>query len=162
MELDEQERKFVDIIDEHGWHVMKVFGTGTEPPFAYTTGLWKSFGHPELISVGLPTDKVQPILNGMGLDIRDGVRRFETGGPVPGVMEGFDVYFADFDWANVKEYFGWALWYYGSYLGQWQQFPILQCVWPAKGNGSFPWSPEWPEDLKNRQPILGVRPPTAH
>src|SRR5262245_53047126 len=104
---------------------MKVFSEEGEPDFAYTTGLWKNYGHPELIIVGVPRDNAHSILNAMGRDIRDGVRSFQVGGPVPDVVEGFGVYFVDFDWANASEYIGWGLWYYGTYLGKREQFPIL-------------------------------------
>jgi Domain of unknown function (DUF4262) len=163
VELDSEEAKFVGIIAEHGWHVMKVFADEPDqPPFAYTTGLWKNYRHPELLIVGIPLDNAHVILNGMGRDIKNGVRRFQAGGPVQGVIEGFGVYFADFAWDHAAEYFGWALWYYGEYLDQREQFPILQCLWPAKGNGSHPWDALWPEDLRNWQPVLGDRPPTTH
>jgi hypothetical protein len=163
VELDDAEQKFVGIIDEFGWHVMKVFANDPgQPEFAYTTGLWKNYGHPELLIVGVPLDRAQAIINEMGGDIRDGVRRFQPGGPVQDVVDGFGVYFVDFAWKHVGEYFGWALWYYGDYLENREQFPILQCVWPAKGNGSYPWDPDWPEELRDWQPVLGDQPPATH
>lgn len=51
---DEHERKALADVQQHGWHVLKVMEDNEGPAFAYTVGLYHSFGHPELIVVGLP------------------------------------------------------------------------------------------------------------
>ena len=47
-----------------GWYVIKVMeGSAGEPAFAYTIGLTASFGHAELIILGLDLDDMHLILN---------------------------------------------------------------------------------------------------
>jgi uncharacterized protein DUF4262 len=46
--LDDHERKAVADVKKHGWHVLKVLEDDRGPAFAYTVGLYHSFGHPEL------------------------------------------------------------------------------------------------------------------
>jgi hypothetical protein len=43
-------------IATYGWHVIKVFEDDEGPSFAFTIGLYKRFGHPELVVFGLPLD----------------------------------------------------------------------------------------------------------
>jgi hypothetical protein len=43
---DEHERKAVTDVQNHGWHDVKVMGDAEGPAFAYTIGLYHSFGHP--------------------------------------------------------------------------------------------------------------------
>ena len=74
---DDHERKAIADIQNHGWHVLKVMEDSKGPAFAYTVGLHHSFGHPELIIVGLPLDVGHSVLNVAGESIRRGVQYAE-------------------------------------------------------------------------------------
>nr|WP_315138904.1 DUF4262 domain-containing protein [uncultured Capnocytophaga sp.] len=43
-------------IEKYGFGVIMVPQTDYLPSFAYTVGLWKSYKHPELITLGMPID----------------------------------------------------------------------------------------------------------
>ena len=50
---DSGEQKLLHDVAKFGWHCMKVFGDNEHEPFAYTIGLFKSYGYPELLIYGL-------------------------------------------------------------------------------------------------------------
>jgi hypothetical protein len=53
-EHDEQtEEEIRRIVKEYSWYVALFEANTATPAFAYTIGLWKTFGHPQIISFGL-------------------------------------------------------------------------------------------------------------
>jgi len=52
--LDDGERTFAARIRQHGWATTSIGADDEGPGFAYTTGFWLKFGHPELIVFSLP------------------------------------------------------------------------------------------------------------
>lgn len=68
--LDQQDRTITQIVRRHGWAVQYVIGEGTEPPFAYTVGLF-GLSHPELIVFGLDYSSALGLLNYMGSRVRE-------------------------------------------------------------------------------------------
>lgn len=56
--LSSSDRKVLDDVETHGWHVVKVMGDETGPGFGYSVGLWKTFRHPEIIIIGLKLDLI--------------------------------------------------------------------------------------------------------
>lgn len=148
------DQKVFDDIDEYGWHSLGVFDAD-EPPgpdFRYTIGVYETFGHPELIIVGLDLRIMHSLLSNFVADIRSG-KEFIPDTPYADQLEGnHECYFVDVKKKHYKDYFGTASWYYRS-----NAFPVRQFVWPSK-SGPFPWDESWPEDLVSIQPLLG-RPP---
>ncbi len=61
-------------IERHGWAVTAVTGDGTSVAFAYTIGLTRYHGHPELLVTGLDHTTAGPFLNGFAEQIRKGTR----------------------------------------------------------------------------------------
>ena len=55
---DEYSNKLTDDIVKYGFEVIMVPKTNYLPSFAYTVGLWKSYKHPELITLGMPIDHI--------------------------------------------------------------------------------------------------------
>jgi len=121
------------------------------PAFAFSIGLFKTFGHPEVILFGLKIEAMHGIINAIGEEVRQG-RRFSEGEVTSGIIEGFDVRFCKISHDHYSEYFGTASWYYQS-----TEYPALQCVWPDR-RGRFPWDDDFPESLRAIRPML-VRPP---
>ena len=68
--LDQQDRMITEMVRRHGWAVQAVMGEGTEPPFAYTVGLF-GLHHPELIVFGLGYSSAVALLNVMGSKVRE-------------------------------------------------------------------------------------------
>jgi hypothetical protein len=66
------EKAIKEIVEKHGWYVALFHATDYLPSFAYTIGLCKTFGHPELISFGFKTETLGAILNIAGDKIKAG------------------------------------------------------------------------------------------
>ena len=145
-----EEEKFRKIISDYGWHVMQVRNREEEegPTFSYSTGLWQSFKHPEIIVFGLSSDLEHSIINSVGEDINSGKRTFKSNSYYDGFLEGFKVFMIETQEPVKSEYATWADWYYNR-----EDFPILQCVWPTT-SGIWPWDEDADQSLLKAQPLL--------
>ena len=146
---DEHEEKTLSHIKEHGLSVIHVFHDKEDlPDFTYSAGLWHSYGHPEVLIIGLKRDLSGWIVNEIALRIRDFEEKFEADKSYDGFLEGFECKFLDVPKNHYREYISWDLWLYGG-----DEFPLLQCVWPST-SGVFPWDKEANDWLCNQQPVL--------
>lgn len=50
---DDNDQKLLDDVQGHGWHVIGVEADNEGPAFAYSIGLYQTFGHPEVVVFGL-------------------------------------------------------------------------------------------------------------
>ncbi len=134
-------------IENYGWTVCLFEADATTPAFAYTTGLWKNFNHPEIIAFGLPLDTMYTILNDAGAIIKAGnplatsVDNFE-------ILELHPVQFRQVHEDNMVDYFGYARWFYN-----YEFFPALQLFWTDKAN-KFPWETAFDKRYEFDQPLL--------
>jgi hypothetical protein len=142
-----RERKLVSDIEDVGWHVIMIPEDDEGPSFAYSIGLYRTFGHPEIIIFGLDLDLMNLMINLIGEEIRQG-RRFADGESASGILEGYEVRFLHVVRRHYPEHFGYAHWYYKG-----DDFPALQCVWPDR-QGLFPTDAGYAETLPVRQPLL--------
>ncbi len=145
--MNESDRKVLEDIEHHGWHVVIVREDDMGPGFAFSIGLYHSFGHPEIIMLGLPGKTMHALINLMGEEVRDG-KVYEGGGRYAGLIEGFDCFMLRMDRSLYHEYLGYALWFYKD-----REFPVLQCVWPDR-SGNFPWNEDYAGKLRSQQPLL--------
>ncbi len=76
-QLDDDERKLVEDVENVGWHVIAIEEDDEGPGFAYIIGLHHSFDHPEVIVFGLRTESLFQIINTIGESVRDGAK-FES------------------------------------------------------------------------------------
>lgn len=147
---DASDERLIADVKRVGWHAVGVAEEADRPPFVYSVGLYLSFGHPELIVVGLRPNVGHAL-------IADVVERLRAGSHVSwdtrysDIVENFDVVFKVMDESKFREYLGYALWFYRSLLPD--SFPTLQLVWPDR-SGSFPWEPGFDPALAERQPLL--------
>ena len=115
------ERKTIEDVENHGWHVLKVMEDDRGPGFAYTIGLHHSFRHPELIC-----SSASPLTSRTTYSIllvkpaRRG-RQFSEGAESDEVLEDRVCRFRRVPVAQYQNYMGWDLWFY-----QGQAFPALQ------------------------------------
>jgi hypothetical protein len=144
---EDRERKLVSDIEEVGWHVIVVAEDDEGPSFAYSIGLFRTFGHPEIIIFGLDQEVMHQMINLIGEQVRHG-HRFADGEAASGILEGYDVRFQYVARRHYPEHFGYAHWYYKG-----DDFPALQCVWPDR-HGRFPTDADYAEPLRARQPVL--------
>lgn len=147
--LHPADQKFLSQIETYGWNVTKVFKRNGEvgPEWAFSTGLFHSYQHPEVVIFGLPLDTMQEIINNIGLEVKKGAR-FELGTEYQGIFERCGCRFRAVDQSHYKAYLGWALWFYQS-----DPFSVLQCVWPDK-EGIYPWEAGCSESVIHAQPSL--------
>jgi hypothetical protein len=144
---DDHDRKLLADFGRHGWHVVGVEEDEEGPGFAYSIGLYRSFGHPEVIVFGLPVRVMHRTINGVGEQVRSG-ERFGHLDEAGDVLEGYNVAFRTVKRRHYADYLGYARWFYRG-----DDFPALQCVWPDSAH-RYPWHPEFDAALSRRQPVL--------
>jgi Domain of unknown function (DUF4262) len=147
---DAGEQKLLDDVAKFGWHCMNVFGDEAHEPFAYTVGLFETYGHPELLIYGLPRDIAHSVLS-IAADAAANKKPLNLGEPTDELLEGHACVFVPVPLSEYPEHVGFARWYYKS-----DQFPVQQVVWPSK-SGKFPWRPETSTAFRQKQPMLGWR-----
>ncbi|MFN7972993.1 MAG: DUF4262 domain-containing protein [Acidobacteriota bacterium] len=145
--VDPDEQQVLDHIAEYGCHVTHVLEEGDLPPFAYSVGITRSSGAPELIVIGLKQPMAHFVVNEYNTRVRAG-ERFEPGQRASGFLGGFDVEFRRVDRSHYREHLGWALW-----LHQGIDFETLQLVYPNT-SGVWPWEAESDDWFRARQPLL--------
>ncbi len=120
---------------------------GEGPAFAYTLGLFHSFGHAEVLVMGLPLEAAHKVLNLIGNKVKAG-RRYTFGQESAGLLEGQWLTFRIIKPENYDEMLGRAVRFYGG-----QGFPALQCFWPD-ASGGFPWQEGFDEEWSGQQWLL--------
>lgn len=140
-------KKIDSDIDQFGLQVLHVLGDETGPAFSYSIGLYKSYGHAEIIMIGLKQELMHTLINNMAHEIKSGkiysANNFESD-----ILHDFDCYIVNVDKSNY-DYLNQARVYYGH-----DDFPVIQCIYPTV-KGIYPWENKWPESIKNLQPVLG-------
>jgi hypothetical protein len=147
--LHSADQAFLASVQEHGWSVTKVFKSEGEagPEWAFSTGLFHSYQHAEIVIFGLPLDTMHKIINNIG----DEVKKGDTFGPDKEYQEIFAkcvCRFREVKSRHFKDYLGWAMWFYEH-----DPFPVLQCFWPDK-EGKYPWEPGCSQAVISAQPFL--------
>lgn len=138
-------------IEKHGLSVIVIEADAYLPGFAYSIGLWKKFGHPEIIAFGLPPETLHAIINDVAALVKQG-GKMEAGKDYPDIFANSPARFLQVDPRNMTDYFGYALDYYGTYENT-HDFPALQLVWPDR-NQRFPWEDGFEEGFTHHQPLL--------
>ena len=141
------EKKIISDVAKYGFHVAIVPGDGYSPAFAYTIGLYKTYGHPELICFSLHQDLLHSVL-WSGKELLDKQPIPDQNLGYPDFIGNYDVRFLPVDKAWYKYYFGYGIWF-----NQGQGFPAMQVVWPDK-QALFPWEEGFNPAWKAGQPLL--------
>ncbi|GAB4045683.1 DUF4262 domain-containing protein [Spirosoma litoris] len=115
----------------HGWIVYNIIDK-TLPTFAYTVGLYATFGHPEIIISGLRKEIGHQILNDIGNDVRKGINR-QADQSYSDILQNYNCVFKQISENTYQDYLGQAMVFYDE-----ERIPFLQCVYPDK-MGKFPW-----------------------
>ena len=141
------EKRITSDVEKYGFHVALVPGDGYSPAFAYTIGLYKTYGHPELICFGLNQDLLHSVL-WSGKELLDKQPEPDQSIGYPSFIGDYDVRFLTVDKAWYRYYFGYGIWF-----NQGRDFPALQVVWPDK-QALFPWEESFNPAWKAGQPLL--------
>jgi hypothetical protein len=146
-------------IEKHRWMVQMVAPTVEQAdnldcsPFVYSIGLTESFGHPELIMIGINPQSGGRIINSAGDLIKDGERLT--------LPDGVDVKYMDNLFGNnyraaIKKVTRPAklanLCQAANLYGD-DGFEALQIVMPDK-NGNFPWDEGYDSQAMRKQKLL--------
>jgi Domain of unknown function (DUF4262) len=152
--LSEHEISVLQRREQHGWFVNLIAGDASGPGFAYSLGLYKEFGHPEIIIFGLGEETMHRLVNDVGEQVRSGVT-YSAGHQTSDLLKGYPCAFGAVNPLQYRETCTWTVWFYES-----DRFPALQLFWPDKQN-RFPWGPDFDQQLQGRQPDLSQPPPSA-
>jgi hypothetical protein len=145
---DDSDRKLLADIARVGWAVIGILEDDEGPGYAFTVGLYHSYGHVEVILFGLPWEVSSVMLNNLGTAVRDG-KRYEVGREYDDLSEGGPDVFITVEREHYKDYLGTAGWFYRGW-----DFPVSQLVWPDR-HGAYPWDAGLPTGYWRRQPLLG-------
>jgi hypothetical protein len=127
-----------DAVERWGWSIQLIEAgeSESEPTFAYTVGLYKTFAAPELIVTGLPHDVMGKMLNTCGERIKQG-EVLPLGEPISEIVDGLPVMLRRVrSRESYRKHVGYAIWFNDG-----ADFPLCQLVWPDKA-GRFPGDPE--------------------
>ena len=143
------DQKFLAQIETHGWNVTNIFRREGEtgPEWSFSTGLFHTYQHPEIVIFGLELDIMHKIINNIGDAVKVGTR-FEPGNEYQDIFARCGCQFCPFDTAFRADYLGWAIWFYNG-----DPFSVLQCFWPDR-EGYYPWDPACSPDVVSVQPLL--------
>lgn len=132
--------KVEDNIRKYGYHSTFVFSK-TDPSFCYSTGLFKTFGIPELFISSLPENLSHTL-------IKNYVDNFKGGTPISlnvklnDFTNRFPIYLIEVLKDNLKEYVLSSLTFYGD-----NDHKYLQLIYPDT-HGRFPGEDDYDYDQK--------------
>jgi len=143
------DQKFLAQIETHGWNVTNIFRREGEtgPEWSFSTGLFHTYQHPEIVIFGLELDIMHKIINNIGDAVKVGTR-FEPGNEYQDIFARCGCQFRPFDTAFCADYLGWAIWFYNG-----DPFSVLQCFWPDRER-YYPWDPACSPDVVSVRPLL--------
>lgn len=145
----------LDSIEDPGWFVPDIGGETSASNFAYTVGLWRTFGHPELLVMGLPQGVGGRLVNARGHLVKNG-DRFQSGTIRHQLLTEYPAAFIDAPYERYGDYALSVEWFYGHHLEQEEPAPLMQLIWSSKTEPPrFPWDPDYPNDPYHEQILLG-------
>jgi hypothetical protein len=153
--VDPYEQAVLDSVGKFGWHDAMIPEDNEGFGFNYTIGLMETYRHPEVIICGLKDGQfMHSVLWGVVTLIERG-HRFDNPGLYDGLLEGLPCQFRPVHPSRHQEYLGYAMWH-RRYCGAIHTLEVVQCFWPGRLDGLFPWDPGCSEEVRKRQPLLCV------
>jgi hypothetical protein len=143
----ESEQRIINDVEEFGFHIALLPEDDYLPGFAYTIGLYQTYGHAEIICFGLKPQVMGIILNHAGDLIKSGtvLKPYQD---YPGFLEGYPIQFLPVQKEHYPDYVGYAGWFNQNW-----EFPLLQLVWTDK-QSLYPWQEGFNSNWKFKQPLL--------
>ncbi len=148
---DEHDRKLLSDVESVGWHVLKILGDDSGPEYCFSVGFYYTFGHPEILVMGLSHPVAHRLINLAAGHIASG-RVFRPRERTDDLAEGFTCSFVPVAVDYYEQYLGYGIWFYRKLQ---QPFPALQLVWPDK-QGRLPWESGYDEAFYELQRLLDV------
>ena len=141
-------------VARRGWSVVSVPPRGARPAYAFTVGLWHSYGHAEASVFGRDEREMVRWLDRVGGEVEAG-RVVRPGGPYDGegddILGTVEVFPRPALASWHRHLFGDALAFYRG-----QPVPMVQLVWPDR-RGVLPWEDGCAPDCADAQPPLWDR-----
>ncbi|RYZ98017.1 MAG: DUF4262 domain-containing protein [Moraxellaceae bacterium] len=137
-----------DNIEKYGCYLTLIEEDNYLPAFVYSIGLFKKFGHPEIICFGLNGEVAASIINHACDLIKNG-ESLTPGKLYRDFLDSFPIQFLEVEKEYYQNYVGYAGWFYNQSF----DFPLLQLVWPDK-QSNFPWDKDFNPDWIFKQPLL--------
>jgi len=136
-------------IKKYGHHIIHVMADeDDEADFAYTIGLYETYGKPEIIMIGQDQELLQIVLNNLAYDYKEG-RTLTDNKLEDEILDDYKCMVVNVDKEHYEEFLGLAMDYYKG-----TDFDVMQVIWPTQA-GMFPYDENAPEDFKEWQPVLG-------
>lgn len=151
--LDAADQNILDDVKVHGFHSMGVHADAEGPEFRYSVGFWETLGSPEVITFGLDLKLMHNMLWGMFRQLKAGARLVD-GARWSELIEGFDCISRPVHHSQMREYFGYALWYRHYRKHDAQDLQAYQLFWPGTEQGLYPWDPGCVDEVRDYQPAL--------
>ena len=153
--LNAAEQRIIEHVDRVGWSIMKVAprANSDDPQewFAYTIGLPKTFGWPEVICFGLSLDLMGALLNDLVAECKERGIQPTADLTLSNIIKNAEVKLVDA--ASVPlSYLNSARWF-SEHTGAGGAVARLQMLWPDK-NGVFPDEPDCEQDVRDAQTPL--------
>lgn len=147
-------KKAIDIMDDkikrNGYTVIGVMEGENEPSFAYTVGLLETYGHPELITFGLPANTASLLFKNAVEKIIENQGAIREHIPYDQVAS-VAVEFIKTDIQKTLKY----MVGFNDRYGYDKEISAMQLLWPDK-QGHFPYEKEFDQSFLNSQPLLGA------
>lgn len=146
---DSGQQKVVADVERYGWHVRKISEDGSTPGWAFTVGLWHTFGHPEVAMFGLRVPDMGLWLDAVGEQVRRRDPMIADEHRL-GILENHPVLARRVHASWYPDLFNDLNWFAQQAL-----VPILQVVWPDR-EGRFPWEESSGQRCRVDQPQLWI------
>jgi hypothetical protein len=130
---DDPDRKLLSDISQYGWHIIVIQKEVSSPTYSFTVGLFYTFGHPELMIMGLNQNVSHSIFQTAAGAIASGAT-FQASGFTDILIDSYKCKFSEIGVSRYQEYLGYGIWFYRSLP---RPFPALQILWPDK-SGKYP------------------------
>src|SRR5262245_45695021 len=142
-----QQRALLADLASTGVHIAHEDKRGEQPAFAYTVGMWQTFGQPEVIVIGLDDEVAHDLLDNVA-EQADAGRAFAAGQQHDGLVHGYPVRFLSVAAEQAAQWLPLVGWAYER-----SDVPCVQLVYPDK-QGRWPWQPDVREGFRRIQPVL--------
>jgi hypothetical protein len=139
-ELDAEDQAFIAKVKKYGWMVTNIKDEPGKTGWAYTTGLFEHYQHPEVIIFGLKAESRHSILNWIGENVKEG-KAFTADQQHDWVLENHQCWSKAVQKKWYHDLLGWTNWFYRD-GDEVENFPCVQAIWPDK-DGHYPWEPEY-------------------
>jgi hypothetical protein len=151
--LDEDEQRVVDDIASYGFHMVGVTEDEEGPAFQYSVGFGEALQSPDVIVFGLKHDVMGGMIWEVFRQIKAGAS-LSDGRKWSDLIDGHDCISRLVHASQLREYFGYGLWYDRYRKREPLSRGAYQIVWPGKHQGLFPWERGCVREVGDRQPLL--------